>query len=217
MQRTSLLRRLAVVAVGAGMLGGAALGMADGSTTPPARSTPAQPLTEASMNASPAGAPVASKPTAITDLSDHDLGPAPTSGAEAGSYRVTEYAIENGAIAVTFDPETDVLSVLFPIGSEPPPPPETGMNVAVRIAAVPTTAYDAAAEDLRAFATSPEGGKHAYGFGLDAASGRITVDTDAPPEATAALEARHPGIFRFNRGAAPARFDALPETGPASG
>jgi hypothetical protein len=186
------------------MLAGAALGTADGPAAPMGLST-----IEASSDRQAAGPPADAtpkndatpvKPTQITDLSDHQLGPEPASGAEVGPYRVTKYALDNGAIAETFDPETGVLSVLFPLGSDPPPPPVTGLNVSVRTAALPNPAYDAAAEDLRALAMSPEGGKYTYGFSIDAASGLIAVDTDAPAEATAALESRHPGIFRFTRG-----------------
>jgi hypothetical protein len=204
MRRLLTTRRLAIAVAGAGMLAGAAIGMADGPASPAGLST-----MDASSDRQAAGSPAdvpppsagaPTKPTRITDLSDYRPGPEPASGAEIGPYRVTRYAAENGAIAVTFDPETDVLSVLFPLGAVPPPAPETDMNVSVRIAAFPTAAYDAAADDLRVFATSPDGGRHTYGFGLDAASGLIVVDTDAPAEVTDVIEARHPGLFRFERG-----------------
>jgi hypothetical protein len=197
MNRPLIIRRLAIAVAGVGMLAGAALGMAEGPTTPPSRVALPQ---DASPGGHTHGDAAASKVARIT-AGFEELRPAkPMSPEEIDPYRVTRYALDNGAIAETFDPETGVLSVLFPLGSDPPPPPVTGLNVSVRTAALPNPAYDAAAEDLRALAMSPEGGKYTYGFSIDAASGLIAVDTDAPAEATAALESRHPGIFRFTRG-----------------
>jgi hypothetical protein len=68
----------------------------------------------------------------------------------------------------------------------------------VRTASFSSPAYDAAAMDLTSFEWSPGvKGTYSYGIRLDAATGRITVDTDAPADVTAVLDARHPGIFRF--------------------
>lgn len=98
-------------------------------------------------------------------------------------------------------------------GSDPPPPPETRLNVSVRTAAFPSPSYDAAASDLTSFEWPPDvSGKYSYGISLDAATGPITVDTDAPAEATDVLRVRHPGIFRFRPSAG---FRRLMDVGPA--
>lgn len=192
MLRVITTRRLAVAAVAAGILAGAAIGMADGPAVPAGPST----LESSSAEPVPADFPP-TRPWRITDLGE--LQPAaPMSPEEVDPYRVTRYALDHGAIALTFDPETDVLSVLFPMGSDPPPPPETALNVSVRTAAFPSPAYDAAATDLTSFEWLPEvKGRYSYGISLDAATGLITVDTDAPTEVTDNVAARHPGIFRF--------------------
>jgi hypothetical protein len=186
------------------MLAGAAIGMADGPTAPAGPT-----LASSSAETPPADFPP-TKPWRITDLGD--IQPAePMSPEEVDPYRVGRYALDNGAIAMTFDPETDVLSVLFPLGSDPPPPPETTLNVSVRTASFPSPVYDAAAMDLTSFEWSPGvKGTYSYGISLDAATGLITVDTDAPAEVTAVLDARHPGIFRFRSSTGFSRLGPAP-------
>ena len=210
MRRQVTTRRLAIAAVAAGMLAGAAIGMGDGP------GAPAGPSTRGSSSAEPPPADCPpTKPWRITDGLQELQPAAPMSPAEVDPYTVTRYAIDNGAISLTFDPDTDVLSVLFPLGSDPPPPPETKLNVSVRTAAFPSPAYDAAAMDLTSFEWSPKvKGKYSYGISLDAATGLITVDTDAPAEVTDILDARHPGIFRFRPSTGVRRLVA---TGPAPG
>jgi hypothetical protein len=99
------------------------------------------------------------------------------------------------------------------MGGDPPPPPATGLNVSVRTAAFPNAALDAAASDLTSLDWSSEARSYGYGISLDAATGLIVVETDAPAEVTDIVAARHPGIFRFER-ASPMRSGSLPGAGP---
>jgi hypothetical protein len=215
MNRSPLIRRLAIAAIAAGMLTGAALGMADRPAAQAGPSLRAASTEDGASTTTRPGDLPPTKPWRIT-AGLEELQPAkPMSRAEADSDRVTRYGLDNGAIAITFDPDTDVLSVLFPLGSTPPPPPRTKLNVSVRVAEFPSPAYDAAASDLTSFEWAPDlKGKYSYGISLDAATGLITVETDAPAEVTDIIAARHPGIFRFTKGA-PMRLASLQAAGPA--
>jgi hypothetical protein len=138
------------------------------------------------------------KSESLTDLGPVELLAPPTSPAEAPQVALTRYAIENGALSHTFDPETGVHSILFPMGSHPEPP-RTELPVRIVIARYARAEYDAVVAAVAARDWAPGADRYVYGISIDAAAGVVAVDTTAPATITAALEARYPGILRLRR------------------
>lgn len=132
----------------------------------------------------------------LTDLTSIRLGEALTPR-EAELNAVFRHARAHGAIAGTFDPETGVLSYLFPPGSTPPRPPDAPVPVRYVVAKHRTALLDEVVEAVMTHATSPGGDGYSFGISIDAATGVVAVDTTAPAWVTDPSEARYPGVVRF--------------------
>lgn len=140
----------------------------------------------ASVVALPAGAAIAdpepaSPPAAATN-------PYPEGGQDVSALQ--DLAFASGAIGLGYDHNTASVVALYPKGAALP---RFGPSIAVRNAVVNRATVDRFGAMLKARTWASGANAYSYGYWVDAGSGRIRVETDAPGTVTEALARAFPG------------------------
>lgn len=137
----------------------------------------------------PTSAAVPDRPPKLTDLDAESIAdPLPGAPArEVAQTHLGRWAITSGALALTFDPESGTHWILMPAGSTAQVPTWAPAVTRITVARHDIETYNAAEDAVRAMATAEPGRTYSFALEIDAESGRLAVDTNAPEELTAPL------------------------------
>lgn len=143
--------------------------------------------------ASPDGLP------SLTDLDARTIAdasqPGPTN--EATLVELTRWALDHGALAQTYDPESGVNWILMPAAGPTQVPSWAPGDARITVARADKQAYDVAESAILDLATSERGTPYGFSLRIDAKSGQLVVDTDAPAAVTANLTDRFGDVIAF--------------------
>ena len=137
----------------------------------------------------------------LTDLESKNIAdasqPGPTN--EATLVDLTRWALDHGALAQTYDPESGVNWILMPANGPAQAPEWAPGDVQITVASTDKQVYDAAEDAVLDLATSERGKPYGFSLRIDAESGRLVVDTDAPADVTANLTDRFGDAIAFKQ------------------